>query len=28
VASVVTFLLSRGARWVTGTVVEAAGGLR
>jgi 3-oxoacyl-[acyl-carrier protein] reductase len=28
VASAVTFLLSRGARWVTGTVVEATGGLR
>ena len=28
VASVITFLLSRGARWVTGTVVEATGGLR
>jgi 3-oxoacyl-[acyl-carrier protein] reductase len=28
VASAITFLLSRGARWVTGTVLEATGGLR
>ena len=28
VASVITFLLSRGSRWMTGTVVEATGGLR
>lgn len=28
VASVITFLLSRGSTWVTGTVVDATGGLR
>jgi 3-oxoacyl-[acyl-carrier protein] reductase len=28
IASVITFLLSPEARWVTGTVVEATGGLR
>jgi 3-oxoacyl-[acyl-carrier protein] reductase len=28
VASVITFLLAPGSRWITGTVVEATGGLR
>lgn len=28
VASVMTFLLSRGSRWMTGTVLDATGGLR